>query len=289
MAPSQRTAFDPLPPRWTSLASLAAALLAAALLAVGGTASAQGLPGEPVARLVALHYQDVLTSEDGTIDLFVPPPPFEEWDELSYSAEGCLVIEDVLTGPPDSVVIVRMRMPQPGSCVTRVELEFGDGERSWSAAALVAVTHVPDVPANYDVFTKFVRGQARLPWNSSLADTHAEMIEVTVQNTSDTPLHILGLGNDAAFSEVMGTAFRYDPETYRGRYADLQLDAAPFEPTTLAPGETAYFGLVLDPGRRLPTGAGAMTFRPVILVELDGERYTLPGPRLASAWGAGLP
>ena len=57
----------------------------------------------------------------------------------------------------------------------------------------------------------------------------------------------------------------------------------------MAPGEAVHLGLVLDPERRLPTLAGTMTFRPVLLVEVEGELRTLPFPRASRAWGVGLP
>ena len=267
-----------------------ATLLLTGLACLLNTALAQPTPdAPPPAKLIALHYQDVLAAEEGIVDLFLPPPPLVEWNELSYQAEGCLVIEDVLTGPPDKAIVVRLAMAGPTACVARVDLVFSGKDGSWPAAAQVAVTRMPDVPRLEGIEVSEQDARAALPWNGTLERSHATMLAVRVANTLPVPITLVGLGNGQAFAELMGGAFVYDPAAFDGSYAHLQTRGVAVEGAVVAPGEAVHLGLVLDPERRLPTLAGTMTFRPVLLVEVEGELRTLPFPRASRAWGVGLP
>ncbi|MFA5594252.1 MAG: hypothetical protein WDA15_03105 [Trueperaceae bacterium] len=237
--------------------------------------------------IVAVHYQDLLAGEPALIDLFVPPPLLE-WDEFAFSADECLQGRGVHEGPPDKVLIVRFEVPDEGTCTTRVDLLFTNGDSSWAAAALVVVNRLPDLAPLEGVAPWFQTGRINLP-SAKPDDPPAVLLLMGLTNSHHEPLSLLGFGNDAGFVRAVGQVFRYDPATFHGRYEDLVRNGSPFEPTLLQPGATAHFAMVLDPQQRMPTGAGTLTARPVALIERAGERHTVQFPRMSTAWGVELP
>lgn len=237
--------------------------------------------------IVAVHYQDLLADEPAFIDLFVPPPLLE-WDEFTFSAEECLQGRGVHEGPPDKVLIVRFAVPNEGTCTTRVDLLFTNGESSWAAAAMVVVNRLSDLTPLEGITPWFRTDRINLPGAGPDAPP-AVLLLMGLTNSHDEPLSLLGFGNDAGFVRAVGQVFRYDPATFYGRYEDLVRNGSPFEPTLLQPGATAHFAMVLDPQQRMPTGAGTLTARPVALIERAGERHTVQFPRMSTAWGVELP
>lgn len=237
--------------------------------------------------VVAVHYQDLLSHEPATVDLFIPPPQVQ-WTEFTYQAQSCLSGGSLLTGPPDSVIVVRFEVAEVGTCSTRVDLHFSDGTTSWAAAALVVVNRLEALPGIIDLQPSFSSERIHLP-GSQVGDAPADLILLGITNPHPAPMTLLGFGNDAAFAELVGQAFRYEPAKFFGRYTDLVTSAEPFEATALEPGATANFALVIDARQRLPTARGTISFRPVALLEIEGQRYTLGFPRISSAWGTELP
>lgn len=264
-------------------------LLALATLALpGATAVAQSPAStQHAAPLVAVHYQDVLAGEPAVIDLFVPPPQVP-WHQFTYSADDCLTVQSVQEGPPPKVLIVRLGISRTGTCVTNVELLFGDGTSTWPAMATVVVNQLPELPPLDDLDSWFRSDRIHLP-GTGHENQPAVLLLMGLTNTLGEPLALLGFGNDQGFANIIGEVFRYDPATFFGRYEDLLRSGTAFEPTELAPGEKASFALILDPQRHMPTGAGTVTARPVALLEAAGQRYTLAFPRVSTAWGVELP
>lgn len=261
--------------------------LLALLLAWGG-APAQASPSQDQAPLIALHYEDLLATEPAFIDLFIPPPPLEEWNEVSYQADDCLQGNGVLAGPPENVLIVRFDVPGTGSCISLVQLVFSNAHDQWPASALVVVNRLPDLPPFVGYTPRFSTGHVSVP-TTRFDVRNPPMLRISIDNPGTQALLIHGLGNDAAFAEHIGSAFRFNPKEFHGRYSDLTKHGSPFRAALLEPGEAADFALVLDPGRRLPTGAGTITVKPIAILEVAGQRYTLALPRLSAAWGAELP
>lgn len=275
----------PLQNRWGP--RRAAVALLGALLACGG-ARAQAPAAQAPPPLIALHYQDLLATEPAFIDLFIPPPPFEEWDDVSYQADDCLLGDGVLAGPPGKVLIVRFDVPGNGSCISRVELTFSNGHDRWPASALVVVNRLPDLLPFVDYVPRFRSTSVVMP-QAAFGDRMPSLLQVGIDNPGAEPLLIHGLGNDAAFGDHIGQAFRYDPAQFHGLYSELLQYGSPFQPTLLQPGEEANFALVLDPDLRLPSGAGTITVRPIAILEIAGRRYSLELPRISTAWGTELP
>lgn len=282
----------PHPRRPTRHLAATAAVALACLLGTSPAARAQAhgqahnqATFEP--PLVAVHYQDLLAGEDAVIDLFVPPP-LVAWHEFSYAAADCLAVQGVHQGPPGKVLIVRLQVADVGTCTSSVELHFGDGENSWPASAVVVVNRLPDLEPLEDLDSWFRSDRINLP-GSATTDRAAVLLLMGLTNTRAQPLTLLGFGNDHGFVSAVGQVFRYDPDAFFGRYEDLVRSGSPFEPTELAPGESASFALILDPQRHMPSGSGTLTARPVVLLQLGGQRHTLQFPRLSTAWGVELP
>ncbi len=237
--------------------------------------------------IVAVHYQDLLADEPAFIELYVPPPQIP-WTEFSYSAADCLVAQGVHEGAPDQVLVVRFEVPNEGACGGRVDLLFSDGESSWPAAAIVTVNRLPELTPLTDLLTSFRPDRMPMPHTAATASP-ALVILLSLTNTHPEPLSIVGFGNDSGFVRTVGRVFRYEPANFFGRYDDLIAHGSLFEPSSLAPGETANYAVLIDPQSIMPTGSGTLTVRPVALLELAGQRYTLEFPRISSAWGVELP
>ena len=237
--------------------------------------------------IVAVHYQDLLAGEPAIIDLFVPPPLLE-WREFTFSAEECLQGLGVHEGPPDKVLVVRFEVPEEGTCTSRVDLLFTNGDSSWAAAAVVVVNRLPDLAPLEGLTPWFRTDRINMP-GAGPDSPPAVLLLMGLTNSHDEPLSLLGFGNDAGFVRAVGQVFRYAPAPFYGRYEDLVRNGTPFEPTLLEPGATAHFAMVLDPQQRMPTGAGTLTARPVALIEHAGERRTVQFPRMSTAWGVELP
>lgn len=257
-----------------------------ALVLFGTVAAAQTATAE-APPLVAVHYQDILADEPALIDLFVPPPQVP-WHEFTYSASDCLAVQGVHEGPPSKVIVVRLHVANEGSCTASIELTFGDGASTWPATATVVVNRLPELPPLDDLASWFRSDRVHLPGSSS-QNRPAVLLLMGLTNTLAEPLTLLGFGNDQGFAKAIGEVFRYDPATFFGRYEDLVRSGSRFEPTELAPGESASFALILDPQRHMPAGAGTVTARPVALLEAAAQRYTLQFPRFSTAWGVELP
>lgn len=273
-------------------ASLLALVLAVALAPLGsarGAAGSDGMGGaHPDLPLIALHYQDLLASEPAVIDLFVPPPPVEEWNDFAYTAADCLRPEGVMTGPPDKAIIVRFQLVGEERCISRVEMTFSGGERSWQAAALVVVNRLPDLPALRMPAPYFRSDKIAMP-GSGPGDRLNNLLILGVSNPGAQPITVHGFGDLEAFNEFFGETYRFDEVRFKGRYQDIRAGGSPLAPTVLAPGEDADFALVLDAAGRLRSGASTLTVRPVALVEMGGARYTIEFPRISTAWGTELP
>ncbi len=278
------------PLRWRAVRGLMGALaLTLTFMALGSLAAAQGSSAATEADppMVALHYQDVLASEPPFIDLFVPPPAVN-WHEFTYSAADCLRADGVHTGPPDKVIIVRFEVLEVGTCATKVDLLFSDGASSWAASAMVVANRLPDLPALDDLQPRFSRERVTLP-GSGITDRPADLLLLGLTNPRAEPLTVLGLGNDEGFEALIGNLVSYDPASLMGRYSELARSGAAFEPTEVAPGDDAAFALVVSAAQNLPSGVGTVTVRPVAMVELAGQLYTLEFPRVSAAWGTELP
>lgn len=265
-------------------------VLAALLAAAVSTPTTLAQSASPVTTdppLVAIHYEDLLSGEPAMIDLFVPPPLLT-WQEFTYSAEDCLTAQGVHEGAPGKVLIVRFEVLTVGTCSTRVDLLFGNGNSSWAASAVVVVNRLPALKELEDLSPWYRLDRIHLPGGGPSSEPAVLML-MGLTNSYSEPLALLGFGNDEGFARAVGRVFRYDPATFFGRYEDLVRNGSVFEPTTLAPGETANFALILDPQRSMPSGSGTLTARPVVLLELAGQRHTLQFPRMSTAWGVELP
>ncbi len=263
-------------------------------LALGATSVGAQAPSPPAAAatvtdtpVVAVHYQDIPSGAPATIDVFIPPP-MVDWTEFSYTASECLKADSVHAGPPGKALIVRFEVESEGPCATRVDLQFGTGASSWSAAALIVVNRLPQLPEATGVQPTFSTARLHVP-NAGPHDQLADVMLLGLTNTGSTPLTVVGFGDNAAFASLIGQVFSYEPASFAYRYEDLARHGAPFEPTEVAAGATAHFALLFDANGRLPTGAGTITMQAVAIIERDGQQHTLAFPRLSSAWGTELP
>lgn len=264
-------------------------LLAVAILATPAAAHAEPHATSPEPELIALHYEDLLATDPPTVTVVLPPPPVAGSVEARYFTHGCLDLQGALSGSAERAFVLELPAPTAGSCRTTIEIVFSQGDDRWPATAIVNLTRLPPVPELEGVEPTFRTGSTTLPWRPGDGVRTAGMALLGIDNRLPQPLRILGLGDDAAFASLIGPAFRYDPAAFGGSYADLLEGAEPFGPIALAPGEAAHIALVFDPTQRLPSGAGALTVRPVALVEVAGERFTVAFPRVSNTWGVGLP
>lgn len=294
--PNRRTTSRPRrPTRYRTAVASRSFLLATLLMASAAMAQAEPPGRKPPGtasdvNLIAIHYEDLLATEPDTVTVILPPPQVDGPLEATYSADGCLRLEGTFSGRSDQAIALELRAPEIGSCLTRIDIVFRQGDERWPATVLVNLTRLPPVPELEGPTPTFQTGSTSLPWtpDTSRLQTAGTLL-LGIDNPLSQPLTILGLGDDAGFADVIGPAFRYDPATFDGSYGSLLEHAEPFTPTTLAPGESAHLALVFDPSPRLPSGAGAVTVRPVARVEVAGERFTLAFPRISSSWGVDLP
>lgn len=263
--------------------------LRAAFTLVFAFAQAACLAAEPAAArpapLIALHYQDILAHEPPTVDLLIPPPPNTVWDSVSYSTTSpCLEAGELYAGEPNQVLIVTLNVPEVGNCSSRVEFTFeGEGE-TWRAAAIVVANRLPPLAELEDVKPNFI--SSSLPVGSG---SPVPMLILNLTNPTSETLTVRGIGNDEDFASMIGRAFHFDSDRPTSSYAALKKQENPFGESTIGPGETVGVALVIDPDKRLSGAAGAITVRPIGIVEIGGQLRTVDFPHISSAWGADLP
>lgn len=246
--------------------------------------------------LITVQYEDRLASETQALKVVLPLPSIEI-DRVDYRSDDCLdQAGSVAVAAPDPTLRIELALPPPppgeevqGSCNSAVTLLFVHGERSWPAQANIAVTRLPDLPelSHDEVSTTFIADLIAIPQH--LQPSHSTtLVLLSITNRTTAPFTLLGFGNTAIFTSVIGPVYRYDPNSFTGTYESLLESAQPLEAASLAPGEAAHLAIIYDPDRRLPDAAGVVTIRPVALVESAEQLFVVPFPHLSSAWGPEL-
>ncbi len=295
--PSLPDQLRPIRPRRATLS--AGALLAALSLLTGSPVLAQAIHGTPPpGRLIALQYEDHLATEDATLTVPLPLPSAVEVSHIAYESSGCLDHHgSVPVTAPDATVDLELALPPwplvdgiGGSCSGNLALRFINGERSWPAEARVTVTRLPELPqlGLPEVSTTFSTDLVLIP-RHLLPSHRTKLILLSLANNSAAPLTLLGFGDTAAFTATIGPVYLYDPNSFTHSYGSLLSSAKPLSAIDLAPGEAAHLAIVYDPDQRLPDAGGAITIRPVALVEAAGQLFSVPFPRFSTTWGPESP
>lgn len=278
----------------TALSALA--LLAAFSVLAGSPAQAQASSGapSPPGRLVALHHEDLLASDQPRLMLHLPLPSAVEVTHVAYQGGGCLDHHgSVAVTEPDLTIDVELALPPrpvvdeaEHGCSGKLALLFMNGELSWPATAQVSFTRLPQLPqlGLPEVSTTFATDLVSLPRH--LRPSHrTKLILLSLTNHTAAPLLLLGFADTAAFTATIGPVYLYDPNRFAHSYESLLSSASPLTATYLDPGEAAHLAIVYDPDQQLPDAGGVITIRPVALLKASGQLFTVPFPRFSTVWG----
>lgn len=274
----------------------ALALAAASLCAFAG---AQGADQPPGATVVGAHYQDLLPTDDQTVQVFLPRPRQATWqDVMLSSSDPCLELGELGNPGPEYVLVLDVRLAggaegqgesAPGTtCSAAIVAEYRSGDTTWEGTTLVAIHRLehPPVPDGV-VEAALTLDRIGLPLEPGTRPM-TSLVSLALTNVGAEPIVLLGLADQAALSATVGAVYQYD-EPLPATLADLEATGRKLTATTLTPGDTTTIALVLDPGSRLPDGSAVLTVQPALLLDVAGATYSLRFERLSTTWGNELP
>ncbi len=254
-------------------------VLAALSLAALSTAFAQDVGLEAQPPIVGLHYQELLTGQDGGIAIIVPKPALPSWDSLVVESDDpCLVVNLSGLEEVDGTWKIPAQVADSGVCRATVKLSVVSGGNEWSAAVLVGVQWLPATVASVDGRTASMSYAGRSGPGTmvgALPGTDVPFIEATLTNYGDEPITALGFSTYPLLHEIMGPTFLAKVEDGLVEYVEL---AAGDDLGVLAPAEAVTFGIPIDPGARLVDGTIAVTLGTLPMIDISGERFRL-GPQ----------
>ncbi len=272
-------------------AAVRALTLLAALL--GSAASAQE-------RLVAVHHQTVDAAGGAPLEALVrlPPPRMGAWDAVTATASVSCLRPGALSAEADgSVLDLRLVIGgaagpglAPGeTCRGSVVLRF-TGAAGTEEVVVEAAFHRPAAPAypgralgvtsSVDRVSRGDVGPAGYP--------PAQYVELVLTNSEAGPVRVVGLAALEELRELAFEAYLLPDGGFPSSLADLEplpiaIDAA------LPSGRALRLAVVFDPAARLPQDAGAAALQPALLVDRDGELFTVRFDLISSSWGRGGP
>jgi len=271
--------------------------LAAAALCPFATAQEAGGPDEPI--IIGLHYQDLLPHDGDTAQVFLPRPHTGPWDGVMLSSsDECLELGELGDPGAEYVLVLDVRLTgdqggagvlAPGAaCSAAIVTTYSSGPTVWEGTTLIAINRLAHPPAPDGVIEAVLTlDRIAMPFEPETRAT-ASLVTLRLTNSSTAPVVLLGLADEAALTDIIGTVYQYD-EPLAGTLADLEAKGRALAATTLAPGASTNIALLLDPGARLPDGSAVLTVQPALLVDIAGTTYSLRFERLSTAWGNELP
>lgn len=273
---------------------LRALAIGAAML--GTAAAAQSTDTAEDAPIVGIHYQDILPSDEDTIQVFLPRPQMTAWEGVLLSSSNeCLELGELGDPGPDHVLILDVHLTGTGSerdhstaCSATIVASYRLGDTAWNGATQVTVNRIAHPPAPDGVIeATLTLDRISLPVEPG-ARSLATLIDLTLTNRGAEPVAIIGMVDEESFTAMVGTVYQY-AEPLDGTLARLEAVGRPLTETALAPGDSTRIALVLDPESRLPDGSAVLTVQPALIVSIGDTIYSLRFERMSTAWGNELP
>lgn len=350
MPPSTPRASRPLAPRRRD--ALRATIVCVAVLQLVSAGLSQGSDAEPATAAppataqdapdadaprtiasetptVAIHYEDVLSTEPGAITIFFPRPAGNDWRVLQpVSDDPCLRVGRVSGSEPGQVLVIEADVfataapdgavagPRGGAsdddsaddarddapddlvaaaglsrCHAKITLTFATPTERWSAAAAVIVNRLdaPELPYT-DLAAVMTSDDIAIPrLGAPVPAQPASLLTLTLRNPFEHAITIRGVADPGRFEDLVGTIHPHDPAAFDGTYATLEAISQRKHAVMVEAGADIAFALLLDPERRLADGTGTLTIRPALVVERGGTTFASPFPRVSMAWGNDLP
>src|SRR5690606_36751649 len=245
--------------------------LALAAVSLYPFAGAQGVDNPGASTVVGVHYQDLLPTDEDTIQVFLPRPLTGRWDGVTLSSsDECLELGELGDPGAEYVLILDVRLPAstrvdalaPGTaCSAAIVATYLSGATSWEGTTLIALNRLAHPPAPDGVIeAALTLDRIALPLGAGTRPM-ASLVTLSLTNRAAEPVVVLGLADEATLTDIVGTVYQYD-EPLAGTLADLEAKGRALTATTLAPGATTNIALLLDPGSRLPDGSSVLTVQP---------------------------
>ena len=242
------------------------------------------------------------------VAIFLPRPPFDDWDSVSVSSNApCLELGSLADPGPGYVLVqtataVSENMapaaegaPTPAtgmSCDAVVDVSFSSEPSTWQTSLSVHLFRPAAEPYQGDDIGASL-SVSRIASDSTAtpgaAGQRVLLLEVTVSNRTAEPIELLGLIDPSGITGATGRVFRIPDGRFLGTVKELQELAGSVQDIEIAPDDTARLGLVFDAEATLAQTAGTLSAQPAVLVRAAGESYSLLLNRVSTAWGDDLP
>lgn len=265
-----------------------------------------------------VHYQvleaiPVIGAEPATgssppsVVIFLPRPPFDDWDSVSVTSNApCLELgslEDPGAGyvlAQTAVAIGEQMSPAAAEapavttgmiCDAVLDVSFVSEPSTWQTSLSVHLFRPVAEPYAGDDITASL-SVSRLMAASSAPGSSGQrvlLLEVKVTNLTAEPIELLGLIDPSGISRAAGQSYRIPAERLLGTVRELQELTGSTQSIAIAPNDHVRLGLVFDPEAQLAQTGGTLTAQPAVLVRVGGESYSLLLNRVSTAWGDDLP